>query len=199
MVEESQFIQNYLGALSSRSVRFGEDFNPRAILHLRLKRKPDNSPKIEPEPKVAKTTADETREETIQVTIKIVKPASQFIIARLSPDDTISTLKKRIYQQQSAYPVGRQRLLIRGKVLADNKKLSDYNVANETIIHLMLSAAPKAVVEDVPITGRFGVSLATEQAIDSPDFWSALEATVASKVSAQDTPLIMDKLKRALA
>ncbi|KAI9020867.1 ubiquitin-related domain-containing protein [Phycomyces nitens] len=198
MVEESQFIQNYLGALSSRSVRFGQDFNPRAILHLRLKRKPDSSAKIEPEPKVLKTTKDDD-EENLQVTIKIVKPASQFVIARLSPDDTVATLKKRIYQQQSAYPVGRQRLLIRGKVLADNKKLSDYGVADATVIHLMLSAAPKTPVEDVPITGRFGVSLATEQTIDSPDFWSALEATVGSKVSAQDTPLIMDRLKRALA
>lgn len=145
------------------------------------------------------TTTTDTKEPKLQVTIKVLKPSSTFTIAGLDSTDTIHQLKQRIYQQQSSLPVNRQRLLIKGKVLADQKTLSELAINESTIIHLMVTAAPANHSPASPVLGRFGVSAETEKKLSSPEFWSALEKTIFDQVGEADGNLLFSKVKASLS
>lgn len=132
----------------------------------------------------------------IQVTIKVLKPSSQFTIGGLSGNETVGQLKQRIYQQQSSIPVNRQRLLIKGKVLADQKTLEELSIQEGTVIHLMITAAPASAPTT---TGRFGVSAETEQKLSNPEFWAALEKTVVEQLGDADAKLVLSKIKASLS
>ncbi|CAO3609960.1 unnamed protein product [Mucor hiemalis] len=150
-------------------------------------------------PRTATNVANESK---ISVTVKVLKPSSTFTIGSLSPNDTtVSQLKQRIYQQQSSLPVNRQKLLIKGKVLADQKTLSEVGVAEGAVIHLMVTAAPASTSgasATTPIIGRFGVSAETEQKLSTPEFWSALEKTITDQVGEADAKLLFSKVKASL-
>jgi hypothetical protein len=127
------------------------------------------------------------------LTIKVLKPSFQFTIGGLQPTDTILHLKQRIYQQQSAYPVQRQRLLVKGKVLNDQKSLSELSVQEGVVVHLMLTAAPAA-----PKTGRWGISIESEEKLNRPEFWEAIEKTLVDQVGESDGKLLLSKVKDSL-
>ena len=55
----------------------------------------------------------------------------------LEEDTLIENLKARI-QDSTGVPPNDQRLIYAGKQLEDNKTLKDYNVWNETTIHMVL-------------------------------------------------------------
>ncbi|OBZ83080.1 hypothetical protein A0J61_08869 [Choanephora cucurbitarum] len=200
---ELDFINHFLEALSSRSVRYGKDYATRTLPTQRIKKTPPK-PVIdvkEPTTPEKRSVVDDSK---IQVTIKVLKPSSQFVIGSLSPENTISQLKQRIYQQQSAYPVSRQRLLIKGKTLSDQKTLGELSIQEGTIIHLMATAAPSTtasttadVAASVP-TSRFGISATAEQKLSSPEFWSALEKTVSEQLGEADAKLVMNQIKSSL-
>lgn len=128
------------------------------------------------------------------MTVKVLKPSSTFTIGSLSPKDTIHQLKQRIYQQQSSLPVNRQRLLIKGKVLADQKTLEELSINEDSVIHLMVTAAPAT-----PVIGRFGVSAETEKKMSTPEFWAALEKTIIDQVGEVDAKLVFSKVKSSLS
>lgn len=75
--------------------------------------------------------------ETITLTIKVAKPARSFTIST-SPVETISAVKSLIASQASAPPADAQRLLLRGKALADGKLLKEYTVKDGDTVNLML-------------------------------------------------------------
>lgn len=138
-----------------------------------------------------------------------MKPSSQFTIGGLSLNDTVHQLKQRIYQQQSSLSVNRQRLLIKGKVLADQKTLAELSIQPDAVIHLMVTAATAAsstsasaspASASVPnvVTGRFGISAQAEQKLSSPEFWSALEKTIVDQVGESDAKLLLSKVKASL-
>lgn len=129
------------------------------------------------------------------MTVKVLKPAKQFAIGNLTSSDTVSQLKQRIYQQQTI-PVQRQRLLIKGKVLADQKTLEELSIQEGVTIHLMMTAAPAAAEA---ITGRFGVSLEAEKKLAGPEFWEALEKTIVDQVGEADAKLLLSKVKASLS
>ncbi|KAI8371932.1 ubiquitin-related domain-containing protein [Choanephora cucurbitarum] len=200
---ELDFINHFLEALSSRSVRYGKDYTTRTLPTQRIKKTPPK-PVIdvkEPTTPEKRSVVDDSK---IQVTIKVLKPSSQFVIGGLSPENTVSQLKQRIYQQQSAYPVSRQRLLIKGKTLSDQKTLGELSIQEGTIIHLMATAAPSTTTSttadaaaSVP-TGRFGISATAEQKLSSPEFWSALEKTVSEQLGEADAKLVLNQIKSSL-
>lgn len=254
---ELDFINLYLESLSSKSVRYGEDYmsrtlpsplrikvrcfycrcclgwpfiktmfilNRECLLHrLTLKKRVISynyyacqctvfiaililAP-VAPAPANTNTSSDK-----MQVTIKVLKPSSQFTIGGLSLNDTVHQLKQRIYQQQSSLAVNRQRLLIKGKVLADQKTLAELSVQPDAVIHLMVTAAPASSsaastvststspasspnAASTASTGRFGISAQAEQKLSSPEFWSALEKTLVDQVGEADAKLLLSQVQ----
>ncbi|ORE22711.1 hypothetical protein BCV71DRAFT_171353 [Rhizopus microsporus] len=186
---ELDFIHAYLDRLSVKSVRYGQDYLTHTVPTLRIKRQPvvhkDSSPA---------TTATTTTESSdkFQLNIKVLKPSFQFSIGGLQSNDTVSHLKQRIYQQQSAYPVNRQRLLVKGKVLGDQKTLGELGLEGDSVVHLMLTAAPASK------TGRFGISAEAEQKMNSPEFWETIEKTLVDQLGQADATLVFSKVKAAL-
>ncbi|CAO3611610.1 unnamed protein product [Cunninghamella echinulata] len=146
-------------------------------------------------------------ENTIELTIKILKPSSQFRITRLGLDDTILTLKQRIYQQQTI-PVKQQRLLLKGKVLNDDKSLNDYNMTKDTILHLMVSKPPASTaasssvpepMDTTPVTTSTPNELSThaQTTLKSDTFWNAIEEVLRQhQLDTNDTQLILGKWKK---
>ncbi|KAI8140513.1 ubiquitin-related domain-containing protein [Fennellomyces sp. T-0311] len=181
--DEANFINQYLNELSVRSVRFGEDYTSRQLPKpLKIKRSP-----LSP----SKPSSTDAVPEPIELTVKILKPAAQLTIVGLSVNDTIEDLKEQIHRQKSDVAVNRQRLLLKGKVLSDNKTLSDCGLGDKATVHLMLTAAPK-----LPETGKFGLTVATEKKLEDPAFWEAIRSTVSGLVvHEQDTNILVSKMQ----
>src|SRR5579863_8532091 len=74
---------------------------------------------------------------TLQITFKSLKPPFSTTIP-VSPTDPISTIKSQIAAQPCAPPADAQRLLLKGKALADAKLLKEYSVQDGDTINLMV-------------------------------------------------------------
>jgi len=74
---------------------------------------------------------------TLQITFKSLKPPFSVTIP-VSPADPISSIKSQIAAQPHAPPADAQRLLLKGKALADAKLLQEYNIQDGDTINLMV-------------------------------------------------------------
>ncbi|KAI8970332.1 ubiquitin-related domain-containing protein [Mycotypha africana] len=216
---ELDFINYYLENLSSKSVRYGEDYLSRTLPdHLRIKKFVSQNESFSLSIAPAPTTAAEsitltTDSNKFEIIIKVLKPFKQFTITGLTATDTVGQLKKRIYQQQSSFPANRQRLLLKGKVLADQKTLEEHSIGEGAIVHLMLTAAPAAtssqtITDDAAAVASLGtnitsssasISAETDRKLSSPEFWSAVEKTVIEQVGQTDAAFIVNKMKAVLS
>lgn len=148
-----------------------------------------------------------TAASTIKVTIKTLKPATQFEIFNLHLTDTIATLKDRISQQRSI-PIKQQRLLIKGKVLNDTKPLAEYAIEDGTVVHLMIkassatpetkSASPEAKPVEVPsvsqpAVGEHGVSKEAEEALKKPETWNKIHNVLKESLSEEDAQAVLTR------
>ncbi|KAI9245577.1 hypothetical protein BY458DRAFT_466251 [Sporodiniella umbellata] len=187
---ELEFNKHYLDALSTKSVRYGKDYLAQELPSpLRIKRQPVSHEEAVATPSEGQATTTATTDR-FQLSVKVLKPSFHFSIGGLVPTDTVAHLKQRIYQQQSAYPVQRQRLLVKGKVLSDTKSLNELGLQDESVVHLMLTAVPK--------TGRWGISMGTEEKLSEPAFWVAVEKVLVEQVGETDGAILLSKVKGSL-
>lgn len=122
-------------------------------------------------------------------------------IGNLSPSETVSSLKQRIYQLQSSIPVNRQKLLLKGKVLTDTKTLQECGLVHGATLHLMITNPPKpAAAAAEEKSGRFGLSLASDQKLNDDAFWTAVRNTVSEQFrgNEHDANIVIEKMKHAL-
>lgn len=74
---------------------------------------------------------------SVSLTFKSLKPPAAFTIS-VQPTDTISSIKAQLASQPSAPPADAQRLLLKGKALADGKLLQEYTVKDGDTINLVI-------------------------------------------------------------
>lgn len=139
---------------------------------------------------------------TIKVTVKTLKPASQFEIFNLKLTDTIATLKDRISQQRSI-PMKQQRLLIKGKVLNDIKPLAEYAITDGTVVHLMIRApttASEPKSEEIPASpaaaetvGAHGISKSAEDSLKQPEIWRKLHNVLKEQLGEDDARTVVSR------
>lgn len=85
-----------------------------------------------------------TPDATVSVTVKSLKPALQIPLT-VSLSDSVADLKKAVADANALAPVpDLQRLVLKGKALADAKLLKEYDLADGAVITLMAKAAPPA-------------------------------------------------------
>lgn len=139
----------------------------------------------------------------MQITIKTLQNSVFKIESELDVD--VANLKKKIEEQnKDQYPVDRQKLIYQGKILEDEKQLSDYNLTEKGFIVLMIvkpkpkaAEAPKPAEEPKAETSMETASTATTETTPAPARTpavsqtapgSAPEATAAPTTPATTTP-----------
>lgn len=74
---------------------------------------------------------------SITLTFKSLKPPKSFTLP-VQPTDTIQSIKSLLASQPHAPPADVQRLLLKGKALADAKLLKEYNIKDGDTVNLMI-------------------------------------------------------------
>lgn len=59
------------------------------------------------------------------------------IVVEIDPNDNIESLKQQLYDSEGI-PVSQQRLIFAGKQLENHKTFLEYNITNESTVHLVL-------------------------------------------------------------
>lgn len=73
----------------------------------------------------------------MSIVIKSLKPPKTYTLA-VQSSDTIADIKSYLASQSGAPPVDAQRLLLKGKALADAKLLKEYNIKDGDTVNLMV-------------------------------------------------------------
>ncbi|XP_038604326.1 ubiquitin-like protein 4A [Tachyglossus aculeatus] len=81
----------------------------------------------------------------MQVTVKALQ--GRECVLQVSEDERVSTLK-RLVSEKLNVPVAQQRLLYKGKALADENLLSDYNIGPDSKLNLVIKPAERASPEE---------------------------------------------------
>ncbi|GLB42371.1 putative ubiquitin homologues [Lyophyllum shimeji] len=131
---ELAFVKTFVNTISSQPVTYSNDYQ----------QPPENSlkklpvlPIPVPAPPTRVPTAPAASSAPISVTFKSLKPPASFTIA-VQPTDSIAAIKSQLAAQPNAPPADAQRLLLKGKALADAKLLKEYPVADGDTINLVL-------------------------------------------------------------
>ena len=74
---------------------------------------------------------------TIRIRIQLKTATGQLFILTMNSEHTILDLKKQFYMLQEIN-LDSQRIIYQGKQLEDHKRLSDYNIVNESVLHIVL-------------------------------------------------------------
>lgn len=113
-------------ALASIPVVYGDDHVPSPD-EVDLPRKMVPFPIDLPGPPAPTTSSQTAKSETFSLTIKSLKPPVSFALENVAGTDSVLSIKERLAAEHSRAPsVDVQRLLLKGKVLADGKLLKEY-------------------------------------------------------------------------
>ncbi|KAI0251175.1 hypothetical protein BJV78DRAFT_1126828 [Lactifluus subvellereus] len=132
---ERAFVKAFVNILASQPVTFDNDFQEQPANT--LKRVPVLQVEVPRPPELKREDAVSSVPGTLQVTFKSLKPPFSITIP-VSPTDSISSIKSQIAAEPRAPPADAQRLLLKGKALADAKLLKEYSVQGGDTINLMV-------------------------------------------------------------
>lgn len=136
MAEQAElaFVKTFVNNLSSHPVIYPDDFQ----------QPPQNSlkkvpvlPIDLPPPPERKTDHAAPSASALNITFKSIKPPQAYTLS-VQPTDTISDIKTQLASQPAAPPADAQRLLLKGKALADSKLLKEYAVKDGDTVNLMI-------------------------------------------------------------
>ncbi|KAK7044448.1 ubiquitin-like protein [Favolaschia claudopus] len=137
MAEQAEvaFLRVYLNTLSSQPLTYNDNYQQPP--QNSLKKVPVLQIALPPPPVRAAAAADTAS--TLTLTFKSLKPAATFTLSSIHPADSIQSLKQRIAAEPNGPPVSAQRLLFKGKALADAKLVKEYpNLLSGETVNLVL-------------------------------------------------------------
>ncbi|KAH9852362.1 ubiquitin-domain-containing protein [Lenzites betulinus] len=139
---ELAFVKTFTKAIASQPVVYGNDYQTSPENELR--RVPVLPIDLPPPPERHVTVSAPTGMSTppggpwsISVTFKSTKPVQSYTLD-LQPTDTIAQIKAQLAAVPGAPPADVQRLLLKGKALADSKLLREYAVKDGDTVNLMV-------------------------------------------------------------
>ncbi|KAJ7064767.1 hypothetical protein C8F01DRAFT_774769 [Mycena amicta] len=135
---EQAFLRVYINTLASQSLVYGNDYQQPPsnslkkvpVLHISV-----------PAPPPPKKQALAGSSAPLSLTFKSLKPAASYTIA-VHPTDTVAAVKAALASQPGGPPVDSQRLLLKGKALADAKLVKEYPINDGDTVNLVLKPAP---------------------------------------------------------
>uniref|UniRef100_A0A8C5V459 Ubiquitin-like protein 4A n=1 Tax=Microcebus murinus TaxID=30608 RepID=A0A8C5V459_MICMU len=121
----------------------------------------------------------------MQLTVKALQGRECSLQVR--EDELVSTLKQLVSEKLNV-PVRQQRLLFKGKALADGKRLSDYSIGPNSKLNLVVKPLEKVLLEEG--TAR--------RLADSPPphVWQLISKVLARHFSAADASRVLEQLQR---
>lgn len=148
---EATFLKNLVGVIANQPLSYPDDFQ--APPEQSLKRIPVIPLPLPEPPKREEMTSTST--ESLSIVIKSLKPPKTYTLA-VQSSDTIADIKSYLASQPSAPPVDVQRLLLKGKALADAKLLKEYSIKDGDTVNLMVkpgydwNQVPNSPMLDIP-------------------------------------------------
>ncbi|KAJ7485715.1 hypothetical protein FB451DRAFT_1350185 [Mycena latifolia] len=142
---EQAFLRVYINTLATQPVAYKDDYQ----------QPPENSLKKVPVLQISlpapprRKQADSSSSAPITLTFKSLKPPASYTV-QVHPTDTIAAVKALLAAQPAGPPVAAQRLLHKGKALADAKLLKEYPIASGDTVNLVLKALPTPTPTPAP-------------------------------------------------
>jgi UV excision repair protein RAD23 len=131
---ELVFVRSFVKAIGAQPIMYSDDYNQPP--QNSLKKVPILPVELPPVPeRIGEPSTPPAA--SISITFKSTKPPQSFTLA-VQPTDTVSEVKALLASQANAPPAEAQRLLLKGKALADAKLLKEYGVKEGDTINLML-------------------------------------------------------------
>ncbi|XP_024904980.1 ubiquitin-like protein 4A [Pteropus alecto] len=119
-----------------------------------------------------------------------LNPCSHPRPGQVSEDELVSTLKHLVSEKLNV-PVRQQRLLFKGKALADGKRLSDYSIGPNSKLNLVVKPLEKVLLEETAAARRLA-----EASPPRPPAWQLIAKVLARHFSAADASRVLDQLQR---
>ncbi|KAF9904803.1 hypothetical protein EC991_002307 [Linnemannia zychae] len=179
-VEESLFISQFLAAYGSQETKFPSTYVPSGLA-------PSWTSKRATFERPAKPVKEDAIEGDIQVTIKALKSGEWTV--SVSAQGTILSLKEAL-QAKAGIEVGAQRLVLKGKALVDNKPLSEYGLANGSVVHLFSKAGATPAATTTSSTSPASASPTPVTAESTPAATTGAAATGAARASQSMKPAV---------
>ncbi|CAG8452687.1 3180_t:CDS:2 [Funneliformis caledonium] len=204
LVEETNFATNFLSTLSSRTVKYPQDFAPppqtrqkptQNVLLSNKSRKSTGKPSLQE----GSQNVEPVQGVPIQVKIKSLKGGQTYTI-QLNNSDTILNLKEKL-QPLASTSVINQRLILKGKALVDTKTLYEYGINNDTTVHLVQKSGTSSISsitsDAIPILTPSSstaqelpkdqkLSTAATEKLKDPRFWHTLRNFLQDQFSQND-------------
>ncbi|PPQ84122.1 hypothetical protein CVT25_003335 [Psilocybe cyanescens] len=132
---EKAFARTFLNTLATQPVAYSDDYQQPP--QQSLKRVPVLPIPVPPPPaRKPRVESSASSSASISLTFKSLKPP--FAVSfPVHPTDTIASIKLLLAAQPSAPPADAQRLLLKGKALADNKLLREYTIKDGDTVNLV--------------------------------------------------------------
>ncbi|XP_004717610.1 ubiquitin-like protein 4A [Echinops telfairi] len=127
----------------------------------------------------------------MQLTVKALQ--GRECTLQVSEDEMVSSLKLLVSEHLDV-PVRQQRLLFKGKALADGKRLSDYSIGPNSKLNLVVKPLEKVLLE--PGTGRRQAEAQPRPLPTSSETWQLVAKVLSHHFSAADASRVQEQLQR---
>ncbi|XP_004875069.1 ubiquitin-like protein 4A isoform X2 [Heterocephalus glaber] len=104
------------------------------------------------------------------------------------PEDELVATVKQLVSEKLNVPVRQQRLLFKGKALADRKRLSDYSIGPNSKLNLVVKPLEKVLLEE-------GAARTGAEPPPAP-VWQLVSKILAHHFSAADASRVLEQLQR---